>query len=462
MANNWRYYQQTGQAGGTTTLQYVDSFNGDDANSGAYNAPKQTIQGALDVASGSFPIIVCAGYFNEGDFLNRRSGLTIITEGFVTFDGTGVANFNPANHAIGINELASANTGVNNNTQFDFGIAKVINYTTIVLTNSGSGGFNGRCKNIIFIGGTIDAPASAIGGSGNTRVLKSLTYSLLINTTVNYVQLAGNSSIFQNLTLVNSRLNITGTGTAIIDVINNILDGNSVLEVSVTTSKTIDYNAIIGTLTEKIRLDGIWYNNTESAQSATSFLANDLPSTTDPLFNLLNDKDYTLQVGSPLRTASSSGSYIGFADYAGVLGANSLEWTVTDIDNTTTSGEAYLTGAQPVGTMESNVVQLFDKKRVIKRIMMPDFIINPAIGETIGRLASFNTPYLISLEIQYGDNALSMNGTWLRVPIGTQPLYDSVNLVGNDDPLFDIDNSVAIACKFIKYKITLRSNETPI
>jgi hypothetical protein len=456
MANNWRYYQQTGQAGGTTTLQYVDSFNGDDANSGAYNAPKQTIQGALDVASGTLPRIVCAGYFNEGDFLNRRSNPSFIMEGVVNIDGVGKTSFNPNIRMIGVNSLASESTIF-----FNFGVAIFKNYVNNIVVEFSTGNNYGNLNLCIFLGGKTNTASVSSGGWINR--FDNISNCLFINSELNHNHSFTYLINFNNLTFINSHFKfITGTGTGLKTIQSCVFDSLSTLDCASLTGFSIDYNAIIGTLTQKIRLDGVWYNNTEAVQSATSFLANDLPSTTDPLFNLLNDKDYTLQVGSLLRTASSSGSHIGFADYAGVLGASSVEWTVTDIDNTTTAGEAYLTGDEPVGTMESNAVQLFDKKRVIKRIMMPDFIINPSIGETIGRLASFNTPYLISLEIQYGDNALTMNGTWLRVPIGTQPLYDSVNLVGNDDPLFDIDNSVAIACKFIKYKITLRSNETPI
>jgi hypothetical protein len=116
-----------------------------------------------------------------------------------------------------------------------------------------------------------------------------------------------------------------------------------------------------------------------------------------------------------------------------------------------------------VGTLTSSIVQVFEKKRELKRINLPDFEQNPAIGELISsRLASFNKPFLISIEIQYSTNGTTTNGTWLKVPIGTQPLHDIINDVGNDDPLFDIDNATAIPCKYLRFKVTLRDNETPI
>lgn len=450
MANNWRYYQETGHAGGTTTLQYVDSFNGDDANSGSYDAPKRSIQGALDVGANNM-IIICAGYFNEGDFLNKRHRISLISEGFVILDGTDKLTFNP-NLYIPI----SFNGIVNEGSVFSFGHFLFKNFITNIFGIGVSGASRCYVNGCIFISGVVDL------GKVGSHVFERTSNCLFINSSVIIHGSNNRSMFFENNTFVNSSLTVTSSNLVNFHIEHCVFDEASSVDLANSTPNLFDYNAILGTQTEKIRVNGVWYENTEDLQANTSFAQNDLPSTTDPKFNLINDKDYTLKVDSPLRFASDYGSYIGFANYAGVLEADSIEWTVTDIDNTTTPGEAYLTGDEPIGIMESNVVQLFDKEREITRIMMPDFAHNPSMGETIGRLANFNTPYLISLEIQWGDNAIDMNGTWVRVPIGTRPLYDKVNEVGNDDPAFDIDNAVSIAAKFIKYRVTLRSNETPI
>jgi hypothetical protein len=437
MANNWRYYQETGQAGGTTTLQYVDSFNGDDANSGAYNAPKQTIQGAVD-ASANNAILILAGYFSEGDIIFPTfRNHSIYCEGNVVIDGLGKDKF----------VFGTSGVGININDIYQFGSLEFKNFTLNNLWVQRTGH---NIQNVIFNGSS----------NNNTVVVAALGIFLknciFINTTVII-----NTSLLYNCTFINS--SFTTNGNSVKNLVNCFFDENSKVDLASATLDELNYNCILGTDGggQKIRVNNVWYSNTEALQAATSFASNDLPSTTLPAFNLINPLDYTLQAVSPLARAGKGKIYIGAYGVAKSTESENVVWTATGIDNTTTPGEAVLT-ASPTGTLVSSLIQVTDKVRRITRINMPDFEIAPSLGETIGRLASDRTPYAVSVEIQYSINGSTTNGTWLRVPVGTQPLHDTVNNVGNDDATFDVANAVEIFASHIQYRVTMRDNETPI
>ena len=101
MANNWKYFQDTGRSGGTTNptdnVVYVDSHNGSDVTgTGSHDNPKQTIQGAIDarLIMGVLVDVVIAGVFEgngvSGDFSGTTGG-ALIAEGEVVFNGSGIA-----------------------------------------------------------------------------------------------------------------------------------------------------------------------------------------------------------------------------------------------------------------------------------------------------------------------------------------------------------------------------------
>jgi hypothetical protein len=444
---NWRYFQATGQVGGTTSLRYVDSFNGDDANAGTYLLPKKSIQGALDVLSGANPTMVLAGYFNEGDFLNRRSALRMFSEGYVTIDGSGFINFN-----------ASNTSGILINNIYNFGTIEFKFYTKVVLA-TGSLGFHGFVKSII----VRDCNTVDIGTS--TASITNITNSLFINTELMATSYASSVERFiESNTFISTYINLPFTTSQSIYFRNNYINTTSRTNfgtVNFGTNLKYNNNLVQGTFagSEKIRIQNVWYADTEALQAATSYASNDLPSTTDPLLNAVNSFDYTLQSTSPLARGGYDKSPIGAFSVAKAVTMGDATWTLSGID--VTANVATLTGS-PTGTMTSNLVQISDKARKVTRINLPDFEIAPSLGETIGRLASSRTPYAISLEIQYSTGGVTTNGTWLQVPIGTQIYHDTTADVGNDDEDFNIVNGQFIFATHLQYRITLRDNETPI
>jgi hypothetical protein len=240
-------------------------------------------------------------------------------------------------------------------------------------------------------------------------------------------------------------------------VSNIFLDINSKINFGNTVFSKLNNNCILGTQTEKIRINNVWYENTEDVQTNTSFAQDDLPSTTDPKFN---GDCYTLQPTSPLLNGGQDRTYIGAYGLGNRKFSTDAIWTLTNLTlNTDDEFELTTLG---VGTAESDLVQISDKALPLKNLFLPNFSWSPSTGETIGRLASAGTPYLITMEIQYSTDGVTTNGTWLRVPIGTKPLHDTVEDVGNDDANFNFADAVGIVATHLKYKITLRSDETPI
>jgi hypothetical protein len=454
--SNWRYFQATGQAGGTTALQYVDSFNGDDANPGTYLLPKQSIQGAFDAGATNMTIVL-AGYFNEGDFVGIPTTIfAIYTEGDVILDGLGFTSMVIQHFADNIQ------AGVN--PIYNFGKLIIKNFSGDVFLVSRNNSASGKptLNNIDFIG--LDFVKLLFIVRGTFSVLKNCFFKDC-NVFASGINNVMPNTLIENNTFVNTSFERGNSNVSNIDILkNNTLVGSSKLDISTPTSNLIlDYNCILGTAGngQKIRVNNVWYENTEALQLATSFAQNDLPSTTDPKFNLINPFDYTLQADSPLARAGKGNIYIGAYGVAKATPSNDVVWTATGIDNTTNPDEAVLT-ASPTGTLESTLIEISDKVRRVTRINMPDFEIAPSLGETIGRLASDRTPYNVSVEIQYSTDGVTTNGTWLQVPVGTQPFHDTVNDVGNDSATFDMANATAIFASHLQYRVTMRDNEVAV
>jgi len=427
---NWRYFEATGQVGGTTALQYVDSFNGDDANPGTHLLPKQSIQGAFDAGAAAMTLVL-AGYFNEGDFINNRSNVKLYPEGFVTIDGTGYNQFwltDPINHHITVNEIITRR----------FGTLMFRDFFSHINRSAGAAL---TTRDTIYM----DMPNTMFGGSTIIR-FELIQSCLFINTQINSDRL----NDMENCTFINSK--------SIGDrrqLRNNYFDENSVLDLTNFNATYLNHNFYEGTMTNKIRVGGTWYNNVEALQAATSFEADSLPSTTDPK---LNEEGYSLQEDSPLINAGWDKRGIGYIQIAkSTLATTVGVWTLDDL---ILDDGKFKLDTEPVGTATSSLIQVFNRVRNIVSINLPNFVANPYTGETIGRLASDRTPYAISVEIQYSTDGSTTNGAWLRVPIGTKPYHDTVNDVGNDDPDFDMANAQAISASHLRYRITLRNNET--
>ena len=436
---NWRYFEATGQAGGTTTLQYVDSFNGDDSNSGAHDAPVQSIQQAYDntVNNATF---VLSGFFNEGDFLNTGTNLSVVTEGFVILDGTGFIQ----------SIKASVSSTFNLNEGFDFGTLLYRSYDAPISFRYAINPPTTRINNVIFDNIGLNHPGLQGGGFVQHIFVNKCLF-------INSLFTCNRPAYIENNSFINGSEMRVGNTVSLTRQRNNFFDDTSILDYASLNPDVLNYNFYEGTMTNKIRVGNVWYDNVEELQAATSYEADSLPSTTDPK---LNEEGYSLQEDSPLINAGWDKRGIGYiqiskSTLATTVGVWTLDDLILDVDK-------FLLDTEPVGTATSSLIEVFNRVRNIVSINLPNFVINPYIGETIGRLASDRTPYAISVEIQYSTDGSTTNGTWLRVPIGTKPYHDTVNDVGNDDPLFDMANAQAISASHLQYRITLRDNETSL
>jgi hypothetical protein len=455
MANNWKYYQQSGLAGGsanpTHNKMYIDSHNGSDVTgTGSFDNPVKTIQGAIDEATFGFDAIV-AGVFEgvggAGDWTGSKGNLrTFIAEGVVTFEGTGVGSFNSAD--LGFNRTVYID-----GRRVENGTLVFKNYPVSVSPiSTGARAYDCEFYNCFLAGGGNQGAAVVSclfvdGGVSGTMVNSGCP---LINCT--FINSVANAYLFAGGTYKNnyfdatSKLNIGSNYVGIPILRNNFFEG---------------------TLSQKIKYRGAYWDNTELVQAAyPEFGVNDLPSTTVPLLNSLNSKDVTLQETSPLKDAGDNGRQIGYGQVAKAIGASDVAWTTTLVDNTTVVGEAVLSGA-PVGTMETAAgIELFPKSRKVTKINLPDFEFNSPLGEMIGNLASDNTPYLLDVEIKYSDDNVNFipagANDWLRMAVGMQPFHDTTNDVGTDDPAYETDKAEIIVCRYMKFRITLRDNEQQI
>jgi hypothetical protein len=450
---NWRYFEATGQAGGTTSLQYVDSYNGDDTNSGSHLAPKKSIQAALDGGSNNM-ILILAGYFKEGDFVTQRRIGDMIAEGYVILDGENSKVFNIVALFISINKT------------HNYGIFEFRNFTNVILSSVAA---NLLVKNCKFVN-------CKVSTSGAHQQPWNMNYDecTFVNSEINYNMRSAGLRYVRNCTFINTFLNYQTivASAAALEITNcyfcpnsrlrkfdrNMADEN-VLNPSFVILKN---NLFRGSLQDKFKFENnnieFTFNNTEQLQAGTDLADDDLPSTTDPL---LNGNDYTLQFDSPLRNSGVNGNYIGAYSIGKRTFSTENIWS---LNNVTLNGDNEFVLSSPgVGTVESDLVEVTPRKRQIKKLIIPNLDISVSTGSVINsRLASFKTPYLISVEIQYSIDGVNTNGSWLKVPLGIKPFHDIVNDVGNDDPNFNLLDSQPIICTHLKYKITLRDNEIPL
>jgi len=479
MANtyNWRFFQDTGLEGGVTAsngIMYVDSYNGSDVTgTGEHDNPVQTIQGALDLVTSAK--IILAGYFEEDGIVGSHSP-SLIAEGNVIIDGNGASRLGTNTYGNSWKVNWSSSHG-----RLRFGTFTFKNYSNIFPASTPSQVY---CYDSVFINCT------SIWTNGNA-IIYGFSNNLVVNGTLGTFG-ASNAMIWgyigcnvEHNTFINSNVNgrVTSFITAVVRA--NYFDVNSTFWIYgdvdlLFSSGAFDYNHFEGTLVNKFRIgtslnfSDLYYDNTEELQAARpAFAINDIASTTDPLFNDPSGEDYTLQPTSPLLKAGHDKKQIGAFNLGSTHSTNDTGvFDYVNID-TTTSGEITLSGGGS-GTATTKTLQHHEldvKKRLITKTLSPNLEQNFGLGETMGNLAADNTPPKTDIEIQYStsysltngvDGTASYNGAWLRVPIGEQPYHDTVNNVGNDDPLFDIDNAITIRTRYIKMRITLRDDESPL
>lgn len=454
MAYNWGIFLDTGLEGGTPNaaqrLMYVHTIDGSDVTGdGSHDNPVKSLQHSIDIGHTSGCDHAVCGPLSEGDFVNTKPVGAIIPHGRVVVEGSGFSTFNINNGGA---HSGYGSTAVN-------GVGTLRNYGKLIFQNFTS--FIGvylatfyRCEfqNCLYIGSAFNKANtclfknSILGGSSyiTPQPGSTLEHCTFINTPT---KIRGGAAYSQNLVFRG-----------------NIIDATSTLDCNQVGSGVLglmDFNHFVGTLTGKIKFNGSSYDNIEALKAANpTYGVNDIPSTTPIGFNNLNAEDYTLQESSALVKAAHDKKQIGAFSVAAVMAADDVSWVATGVDNTTTLGEAILT-AQPTGTLEISGWQIAPKKRVLLGLGMPDLEQNPSLGEAISvLLAALNKPYMIDYEMQYSDDNITYNGTWLKVPVDVQPFHDIANDVGNSDVNFV--SGVPISCKYVNVKITFRNNETPV
>jgi hypothetical protein len=434
----WRYYTEFGEAGGTTSLVYVDSVKGDDANPGTYLLPKKSMQAGFDLITGTGAVMVISGYFKEGAFLNLPTNVKIIAEGHCVIDCNGLVFLSTI--AKNINDLSNNLTNV-----WDYGYLEIRNTPNI------------------------DTPASVNTSFYNCYLNNCFGFSSSTNAYVKFekclVKNGFTGSFAARANIVNCCFFGTEVGATTItcNFKNNYVHKDTKIKFGNIAAANYNYNFVEGTLTDHILINGVYYTNTEALKAARpTFAVNDLASTTNPQINALNPDDMTIKENSPLIGAGEGGVNIGAFDSSVGQGASDANWTLSNIDNTTTSGVALIsTGA--VGTLTTTVgIQLRadGSRRTVKRILLPSSIQDPEFGETINSQIGTDAgiPSMYSVEIQFSrDSGATYNGTWLKVPYGGLPLHDTVNNVGNADSGFV--SGTKIKATHILLRITLRNND---
>lgn len=463
--SNWRFYQDTGLTGGTGhtshRVMYVDSHNGDDANDGSNIAPLKTIQRALDIGNTSGCDIVLAGYFTEGDFVNTRIVGALIPEGNVIIDGSSNTSFRITNGGAREFYGASYVNGFENPRRY--GTLTFQNFTGVV------NGYSSYLDSCIFIN------CPRLNEGTYLTVTKCLFKNCILGGTTYFEP--GVGSVFQHNTVINTNIRWRGQYANNCNIQSNIFDSTTILDftqVATGTPNIFDYNHIVGTLTNKIKVASGNYDNVEAFKvDNPTKEVNGIPSTAATDWNQYNTEDYTLQESSVLVKAGHDKKSIGAFEPSIPINPNDGSYfDYVNIDVSVSGSVSLLSGT--TGTTTTKTLyhhEIAPKKRVILKTNAPNLEQNFGLGETMGNLSSDNIPFKTDLEIQYDSTSTSLtngvdsgsyNGTWLRVPIGEQPLHDTVNNVGNDDPLFDISNAIPISAKYIKMRITLRSNETAV
>lgn len=474
-----QYFIATGKVGGTANKQtdktfYVDSYKGLDSNTGAYNNPYKTIQKVLDecASAGNGGAIqevdiIATGYFEEGDFFNKRFRISFIAEGNVTIKATTHNEF----------ILNTASTTGYTSFNFDFHSGKkkrnfgritfkdfpqTISFGTIaygVDVNEKHGCYNVTFKNCFKI---------INGGTGQVGLVEGCIFDFPVGAS-NMIM----GSFYQPLCFVQK----------------NIFTGASVLVTLTSSSFTPTFRDNFVNTNVRLSLTAATYNNHIYGEGITgkvngytsrdllhaavpSFDVNGKSSAVAPLFNtVLNSYDYTYQLGAPNAIGGHDGKQIGAFGEArnAVVASDVVEWTATTgtVDQTV-AGSAELTST-PIAILESItgiqvVANVAEPKRLL-RLTLPDSLIDYTAGHTINTSPSSGqqTPAIETVEIQFSTDDVTYSD-WIKVPIEGQPLVDesSPTIKGNGDDDFDPNTQKFIELTHIKYRITLRDNEVSL
>jgi hypothetical protein len=457
MANNWKFFQDTGKVGGTANLghnvAYIDSYNGNDSNVGSNVAPFKTIQKAIDVMNDACDFVV-AGDFSNITYTPVRGYGSIICEGEVVFSAPPNTGFYPFLYQNNINKDIS-----NGGKYRDYGRAIFKNYdlaSALIFIVGNYGGTAYKCE---FINcQRLSYSPYFIGFYLGCNFVNS-NFNFLGNAYGDYVQ--ANSAVIK-CTFINTQL-IFSSNSASIYVKSCYFDSNSYFKAYGYNPFYWNYNFAQGSAANRLVFGGVSYNDIEAVKAVLpQFGVNDLGSATVPLLNTGTVAgDYTLQEGSPLKFAGHDAEQIGCFTIGNSYAADNIVFDIpTNV--TVTGGVATLT-TPGVGTLETSVgVPLFSSPRRIGRLSVPGLVVNRSLGEVLGsNLAADNTPYLQDVEIKFSLDDITYFPTsgWLRMRTGAPLQYDPINDVGDDDPLFVKSTAIDVVAKYMKFKVTLRDNE---
>jgi hypothetical protein len=468
----WQYYNDTLKVGGTANKQtdktfYVDSYKGNDTNVGSYLAPYKSLQKVLDEcastgnggAIGDVDIIA-TGYFQEGDFLNKRFRISLIAEGRLTIKATYHNEF----------ILNTPSTTGYTSFNFDFHSGKkkrdygritfkdfpqTISFGTIaygVDVNEKHGCCNVTFKNCFKI---------INGGIGQIGLVEGCVFDFPVGAS-NMIM----GSYYQPLCFVQKNI---FTGAAVTVTLTSstftptFRDNFVNTNVKLSLTASVYNNHIYGEgITGKV--NGYTSRDLLNA-AAPTFDVNGKSSAIAPLFNtVLNADDYTYQYGAPNAVGGHDGKQIGVYGMAqGGVNTDDVEWTI-DANATKGTGEIYQSaGSVAIASMLVGS-RFADEDRRIKRVTIPGSIVDYNNGYTIDttRSADEASPAIETVELAVSsDSTDGTDGTWtgwITVPLEGVPYVDGAGK-GNGDPAFNPATKARIIGQWIRYKITLRNNE---
>jgi hypothetical protein len=422
---------------------YVDGVNGNDiSGDGTINNPYASIQKSFDSMPAATPttvfkIIVAAGVYEEILFWNAEVGsLGGITDYIFTLEGDGVVvldgkSIDPERNSIGFR--GSQSSAANGNNSFTVKNFQIQNFG--VLWDSGGAAlptYGWKADNCHFIGD----PTSLIGYD-----IRSY-YTTFRFCTFRKLRYYGHNVVYQSIFINCNFRNVIFRGTAVSPTLWINCDADS-------DSDFFENNSV----SPQFKNCNI---RAQSTQGGTPDLSSNDTISVDPLYNLVNEDDYTYQSGSPNLNAGTFNSNIGAKGYAPVAagsgGPLTLAGGATLTNVIESGGTFFLSDPNTLGTIESANIDLSIQRTVGKINFLggDDFDIY-RLDSQAGATSSY--PHLYSYELKWGDDEVSMvAANYYHMKINAIPRW--AGSFGNGDENFVAPGN-AIKARWLKVKITI-------
>lgn len=421
-----------------TDGDYYVSKKGNDANDGLTPATaKLTINGACSVVTSGQKIVVGSGMYVESIPARTSIAYNIHGDGEVIIDQAGVLS------SPGILFGGDGNT-IRNIT--------IRNFTSLARATSSI--YSGDWYDCRFINNT--RPFS-IFKTGSVYNCLFVDCDITVNT--------GNSShrYFYYCTVVNSKL--WAYTNSIFNMYHCDVDANSAVATGQQTGGDY-YHCNVRGLIGSLQYNGVLAYEAVQPTKVTNCIE------VDPLFNSKAPLDVSLSLNSPNRYASNIGNYIGYAREAQSL--NNSDAAFDSASGATVTGTLGAGSVVKVGTsyelavgateatIETGIIETsgFDS-RVLERIRVeglevPRFEVfdDTNAGTDLANQRTFEMKWAGELEL----TAPPTMGAYYKMIWNRKPQIDTVNNVGNADPLFDPLNAEDIKTKFVQLKVTMRND----